>query len=286
MRFRNFHSIINTAMSFLKSGFLLSLTMFVCFSINVQAQPKPTGLPKSKHELIVIAHRGNHAHVPENTLASINEAIKLGVDYVEVDLRTTKDGQLVIHHDATVDRTTNGKGKLNEHTLADLQKLQVYNHNHKTHRIPEFREVLKLCKNKINIYLDFKDADVAQTWKQVQDAGMEKQMVVYINKKEQYPQWKSIAPDMPLMTSVPDELKTSDALATFLNDVKIDVVDNIVNPDTKQFLKSRGIPVWLDVQDAHEGPNSWSEALQKGVQGLQTDHPEALIEYLKKNGLR
>lgn len=255
-------------------------------TINVHAQPKPTRLPESKHEMIVIAHRGNHTHVPENTLASVSEAIKFGVDYVEVDLRTTKDGQLVIHHDATVDRATNGKGKVNEHTLADLQKLQVYNHNHKTHRIPEFRDVLQLCKNKINIYLDFKDADVAQTWKQIQEAGMEKQIVVYINKKEQYPLWKSIAPAMPLMTSIPDEVKTHDALATFLNEVKIDVVDNVVNPAVKQYLQTRGISVWLDVQDPKEGPHSWAEALKKGVQGLQTDHPEALIEYLKKNGLR
>ena len=273
-------------MSLFKSNILLTLGLLSYFTIKAVSQTPPNELPASKHRLIVIAHRGNHTNVPENTLASIHEAIKFGIDYVEVDLRTTKDGQLIIHHDGTVDRATNGKGKVNEHTLAEIKKLQVYNHNHKTHHIPEFHEVLKLCKNRINIYLDFKDADVAQTWKQIQEAGMEKQIVVYINKKEQYPQWKTIAPKMPLMTSVPDEVKSQDQLTAFLNEVKIDVVDNMVNPEVKELLHSRNIPVWLDVQDPKEGPDAWAAALKKGVQGLQTDHPEALIAYLKKNGLR
>ncbi|SEJ10612.1 glycerophosphoryl diester phosphodiesterase [Dyadobacter koreensis] len=243
-------------------------------------------LPESKHKLIVIAHRGNHVNVPENTLASIKEAIKYGVDYVEVDLRTTRDGHLIICHDGTVDRATNGKGKIIDHTLPEIKKLKIFNNNKKTYRIPEFRDVLKLCKNKINIYLDFKDADVAQTWKQIQDAGMEKQIVVYINKKEQYPQWKSIAPQMPLMTSIPDEIKNTDQLSSFLNDIKISVIDNVVNPDMEKIIKEKKISTWLDVQSPTEGPASWDEAINKGVQGLQTDHPEALIEYLRKKDLR
>ncbi|WP_159468487.1 glycerophosphodiester phosphodiesterase family protein [Dyadobacter sp. 3J3] len=269
-------------MSGYKTKLLLIQIVFCFISTFSIAQ----NLPASKNKLIVIAHRGNHVNVPENTLASIDEAIKYGVDYVEVDLRTTKDGHLIIHHDGTVDRATNGKGKINEHTMAEIKKLQVFNHNKKIYRIPEFRDVLKLCKNKINIYLDFKDADVAQTWKQIQEAGMEKQIVVYINKKEQYPQWKSMAPQMPLMTSIPDEIKNTDQLISFLNEIKISVIDNVVNPDMEKMIKEKGISTWLDVQSPTEGPTSWNEAINKGVQGLQTDHPEALIDYLNKKGLR
>ncbi|GLU51070.1 glycerophosphodiester phosphodiesterase family protein [Dyadobacter frigoris] len=269
-------------MSAYKNKFLLIQIVFCFISTFSIGQ----NLPSSKHKLIVIAHRGNHTNVPENTLASIDEAIKYGVDYVEVDLRTTKDGYLIIHHDGTVDRATNGKGKISDHTLEEIKKLQVFNQNKKTYKIPEFRDVLKLCKNKINIYLDFKDADVAQTWKQIQEAGMEKQIVVYINKKEQYPQWKSIAPQMPLMTSIPDEIKSTDQLSSFLNEIKISVIDNVVNPEMEKIIKEKKISTWLDVQSPTEGPASWDEAISKGVQGLQTDHPEALIEYLNKKGLR
>jgi glycerophosphoryl diester phosphodiesterase len=87
-------------------------TLFFLFlAIQVAAQAQIT-LPESQNKLVVIAHRGNHVDFPENTIASFKEAIKAGADYVEVDLRTSRDGHLVVVHDATVDRTTNGKGKV------------------------------------------------------------------------------------------------------------------------------------------------------------------------------
>jgi len=138
--------------------------LLTCLAVQAAGQSQ-IALPESKNKLVVIAHRGNHVDVPENTIASFKEAIKAGADYVEMDLRTSKDGHLVVVHDATVDRTTNGKGKVSDMSLADLQALKVLNGSNKPHRIPEFSEVLKACKGRINIYLDFKEADVAETWK-------------------------------------------------------------------------------------------------------------------------
>lgn len=238
-------------------------------------------LPESKHALVVIAHRGNHVNVPENTLASYKLAIEAGADYVEVDLRTTKDGHLVVLHDSKVDRTTNGQGKISDMTLKEVKKLQVFNQNWKRHRIPEFREVLQTCKGKINIYLDFKEADVAQTWKQIEAAGMEHQVVVYLNKKEQYAEWKKIAPHLPLMTSLPEEMYNEEGLKLFLKEMKISVLDNLSDPTLVKLANELGVAVWLDVQDPKEGAVSWNAALKKGVNGLQTDKPAELVEYLK-----
>jgi glycerophosphoryl diester phosphodiesterase len=146
--------------------------------------------------------------------------------------------------------------------------------------------VLKACRGKINIYLDFKDADVAETWKQIREADMEKQVVVYINKIPQYKQWRSIAPKLPLMTSLFDEVKNKEQLGMFLGQVKIEVLDDIADPEMVRVARENGVAVWLDVQSSSEGPDSWNEALQKGVQGLQTDKPAELVQYLKKNGWR
>ena len=220
---------------------------------------------------------------PENTLASTREAISCGADYVEVDLRTTKDGHLVALHDAKVDRTTNGMGKITDMTWPEVEELQVFNRNKKTHRIPEFKEILALCKGKINIYLDFKEADVAETWKQIKAAGMEHQIVVYLNREEQYSQWKQVAPEMPLMTSLPDEITNKEQLAAFLHQMHIQVVDNVANPELLKAAKEHGISVWLDVQSPTEGPASWNEALHKGVQGLQTDKPAEMVSYIVKS---
>lgn len=257
---------------------------FAAFALPAFAQHSVhPALPHSKHKTVVIAHRGNHVTAPENTLASTKEAINCGADYVEVDLRTTRDGHLVAMHDSRVDRTTNGTGKIADMTWQEVQDLQVFNRNKKTHRVPEFKEMLALCKGKINIYLDFKEADVAETWKQIKAAGMEHQVVVYLNKEEQYRQWKQVAPEMPLMTSLPDEITNKEQLAAFLRQMHIQVVDNVANPELLKAAHEHGISVWLDVQSPTEGPTSWNEALHKGVQGLQTDKPAEMVSYMNKN---
>jgi len=73
----------------------------------------------------VIAHRGNSAHAPENTLPSFDQALALGADALEFDVRLTRDGHVVVVHDATVDRTTNGQGAVRDHTLAELRSLDA-----------------------------------------------------------------------------------------------------------------------------------------------------------------
>ena len=97
-------------------GALLLFHISVLFTTKSVSQH----LPESKHRLVVIAHRGNHVNFPENTLASYKAAITAGADYVEVDLRTTKDGHLVVLHDSKVDRTTNGLGKISDMTLEEV----------------------------------------------------------------------------------------------------------------------------------------------------------------------
>src|SRR5690242_18530281 len=136
---------------------LLISTLILLLSGNDDWQPNPA--PASKHKFIVAAHRGDHVIYPENTLEAYREAIKNEADYVEIDLRTTKDGELVSMHDGSVNRMTNGQGLIKDQTLADLQQLKVKSRDttdKQTYRIPTFKEILQLCKNRINIYLDFK----------------------------------------------------------------------------------------------------------------------------------
>jgi len=74
---------------------------------------------------LVIGHRGNRAHAPENTLESLREAVTLGVDAVEFDLRVSRDGVLVVMHDPMLDRTTNGSGPVALRTVAELRSLDA-----------------------------------------------------------------------------------------------------------------------------------------------------------------
>lgn len=133
-----------------------------------------TPLPKTKHKLVVIAHRGSHLNVPENTLAAYESAIKEGADYVEIDLRTTKDGHLVIMHDASIARMKGKKTLIKDLKYSEIKDLKLKpkrKEDTTTYRIPDFKSVLNLCRGRINIYLDFKDADVEKTYRVIKEAG-------------------------------------------------------------------------------------------------------------------
>ena len=80
---------------------------------------------QSNQNIFVAGHRGWSEKYPENTMEAFLAAAKLGVDQIETDVRLTKDGQLVLFHDETLERATNGSGKVIDHTLAELKKLRV-----------------------------------------------------------------------------------------------------------------------------------------------------------------
>lgn len=93
----------------------------------------------------IVSHRGARFEAPENTIPAFEHAIRLGMTTVEFDVHITADGELVVIHDATVDRTTNGSGAVNELTLAELQKLDARSIHRlwpEPVRIPTFREVM------------------------------------------------------------------------------------------------------------------------------------------------
>ncbi len=103
-----------------------------------------------------IGHRGAKGHVAENTIASIDCAIKLGVDAVEVDVHICKTGELVVIHDSTINRTTTGKGKVNKLPYNKLKELRT-----EGYVIPTLNEVIEYCSNKCKIHIELKGKGTA-----------------------------------------------------------------------------------------------------------------------------
>ncbi len=108
--------------------------------------------------LLKIAHRGASGYEPENTLKAFRKAIALGANMIECDVHLTKDGQVVVIHDETVDRTTKGKGKVADKTLAELQKLKIA----KTEKIPTLEGVLNLVQHFCKINVEIKDPQATE----------------------------------------------------------------------------------------------------------------------------
>ncbi|MCM8900782.1 glycerophosphodiester phosphodiesterase [Caldicoprobacter algeriensis] len=99
---------------------------------------------------LIIAHRGASAYAPENTLAAFKKAINLGADGIELDVHLSKDGEVVVIHDRTIDRTSNGKGQVAEMSLKELKALDFgswFSDEYQKESIPLLREVLELLKD-------------------------------------------------------------------------------------------------------------------------------------------
>src|SRR3989344_3635632 len=103
-------------------------------------------------DFILIGHRGACYYKPENTISSFKKALQLNCPYLECDVRLTKDSQIIIMHDKTLERTTNGKGSVKDFTLKELKKLDVGNNE----KIPLLQELIDLVKNKAKIAIELK----------------------------------------------------------------------------------------------------------------------------------
>jgi glycerophosphoryl diester phosphodiesterase len=113
---------------------------------------------QSKNNIYVAAHRGWSEKYPENTMLAYKKAADLGVDQIEIDVRVTKDGELVIMHDATVDRTTNGTGKVEDLTLAELRALDAGSWKGEEFsglQIPTFDEFIEFARSLPEMTFDF-----------------------------------------------------------------------------------------------------------------------------------
>src|SRR6185436_15255540 len=114
---------------------------------------------------LIIAHRGDSLNHPENTLTACREAIAVGAEIIEVDVQLTKDGHVVVLHDVTVNRTTDGTGSVRDMTLAEIRKLSAgcprrFGVQHKDEKIPTLGEVLDVVRGKAKLMIEIKRESV------------------------------------------------------------------------------------------------------------------------------
>ncbi len=108
--------------------------------------------------MLRVGHRGARAYAPENTLASFKKAIEIGVDAIELDVRKTKDNQLVVIHDADVKRTTDGEGLVSELTLGQIKDFSAEG----SEKIPTLEEALDFLDKKVKVLIELKEAGIEE----------------------------------------------------------------------------------------------------------------------------
>ncbi|MEE4012236.1 glycerophosphodiester phosphodiesterase family protein [Roseibium sp. FZY0029] len=126
-------------------------------------------------QAIVVCHRGASLQAPENTIASLEGAIALGAEVVEFDVRPSKDGVLYVMHDATVDRTTNGTGRISDMTSEEIDRLDAgswFDAAFAGQRVPRLDAFLDACKGRIGTYVEIKEGDPAEIRDMLAARGM------------------------------------------------------------------------------------------------------------------
>jgi glycerophosphoryl diester phosphodiesterase len=237
---------------------------------------------------VAISHRGEHLHHPENTMPAFAEAVRLGADYIEVDVRTTADGRLVLSHDADVSRCTDGTGEVSKMTLDQIRALDAGIKKAPEFagtKVPTFDEVLDYARGKINIYVDVKQVSAKDLVAHLVDHGMADHVVIYSGRitKELH----ELNPKLKIMP---------EASTVELVQMAIPVVHPPVwafgagdwKPEIIKLAKDSGAEVYVDRQgsDRTDSPEGWQAAIDMGADGIQSDRPGELVQYLREKGYK
>lgn len=257
---------------------------FICASCVVLAQTPST--PATPKKIVVIAHRGEHLHHPENTLPAFQAAIDAGADYFELDVRTTSDGKFVIMHDSTLDRTTNGIGEVQSHTFDEIRSLDAgakFSPAFAGTKVPTLDEAFDLAHGKINVYVDTKNADPQQLIDTIERHDMQDHVVIYGNPFFLYEVHK-IRPTLKVMPEAisPDICKflvhamRPQVLAFDASDFKDGVID---------CAKEANAQIYVDRLGDADNPEIWQKAIDSGASGIQTNLPAELSAYLRAHNM-
>jgi glycerophosphoryl diester phosphodiesterase len=258
-----------------------------------------------KKNILICAHRGDWRNAPENSIQAIKLASQMGVDMVEIDVRTTKDDVLVLMHDETIDRTTSGKGRVSELDYSALQDLQLKNAigTWTKNKIPKLEEALRFSKDKIDLNIDLKDqSQLQRVLKMVEELGMLDQVLfkqngVVTTAKSTFGSYLNRIRFMPIV-----DLSDENALETvneyLESNIKLEAFEILVEAESSDFfkmkdlIKSKGQKIWINSlwdnmcanhsdDRAIDDIGVYQWYIDHGIDMIQTDRPQLLMDFLK-----
>ncbi|SDD73542.1 glycerophosphoryl diester phosphodiesterase [Mucilaginibacter pineti] len=287
----------------------LKLIAIILFPFYTAAYSQNKNLPASK--ILVTAHRGDWRNAPENSLLAFKFAADMGVDIVELDLKKTRDGEIVIMHDDNIDRTCNGKGRPSDYTLQELRTFRLTNALGRVTNspIPTLREVMLALKDRpVKVNLDKSFDFFSEAYNILNETGTLKQAIFksdapYQVLKSRYPQLLSAIIYMPVINLDKPDAKT--IIADYLKNMKPYAFEFIFSRDTSallyhnEFIRKTGVLIWVNslwasLNGGHDDDmaveennkkDSWDWIVARGATILQTDRPLLMLQYLKKKHL-
>lgn len=284
---------------------------------NIIQKSKLLNTPTSDY-VMVVAHRACWQTAPENSVAAVNACVGVDVDMIEIDVRQTKDNKLIVMHDETVDRTTNGTGLISELNLSEIQSLRLKDKDGTDQPLtdqhpPSLREALMAIKGNVLVNLDLKESLFEDAYAIVQELDMSDQILMKMNAEAESPKLSQASfigkvNFMPIMFECDPfyEVYCEKTLSSAIDDYRdYDPVAFEVVFQTDEYIseaidavRDEGTRLWVNTlfekhaagrvdNDALNNPDQiWGEVVDLGFNIIQTDYPSELIAYLDKRGLR
>lgn len=252
-----------------------------------------------KKQITVTAHRGCKGYIPENTLPSFAEALKLKADWIEYDVHMTLDGELVLMHDSLVARTTGQKGSIDFMTLAEVKALDagetIYGEEWRGTRVPTMREMLELfCAadykpDQVVEIKDFRAVVADKVVEMIDEFGLRErtiiecgdaQVLMYLHKK--HPDLRLLAFPAPLMKRLdPDIYEFTHAVAFPRKHPKLgDEAD--IRAMIAEY-RAKGAEIYLFSGDNAEEIEC---CIAMGADNITSNYPAVCIDYLREHGYR
>lgn len=233
----------------------------------------------------VVAHRGASTERPECTLSAIQRSIDVGATAVEIDIRTSKDGQLFVLHDTTLDRTTNGDGRAVERTMAELKELDAgswFDIKYRGERIPKLSEALELCRGKIDVLLDLKEQGatyVESVVDEVRNHGDPKRTIIGVRSVAQAVQFRKLLPAARQLGLIPDPQQIDEFAKAGVDTIRL--WPKWLSDDSL-VTRIRRLDVQLHLNGATGKPQEVLMLLQYKPYSLSADDPATLIDTLNE----
>jgi len=238
--------------------------------------------------VVAVGHRGTVKFAPENTIAAFNKAIELGVNLLEMDVRETKDGQLVIMHDMNIGRTTTGRGDVAELTLAEIQQHDAgskFDPQFAGEKAPTFAAVLEAIKGRALPDIDFKAGDPQKVIDAVRAAGLIGKCTLYCGD------WAKLHKTLELEKGFiirPTASKGIEGLEKVITEfdppiVNIDWVD--FSEEFVRAIHLRGKLAFVNTMGKSDGKESIQRAIKAGADYIQSDQLDLLVPMLRERGL-
>ncbi len=247
------------------------------------------GAAPADRNITVIAHRGNSSHAPENTLAAFRSAIEVKPDYIELDAYASADGTLWVHHDKTLDRTTDIETHLpgkkielktvHDAVLAKLDAGSWFDPKFKGEKLPTLAESLDLIQSKSRTLLEHKEGEARAYAELLKSRKLVGRLIVQSFNWEFLADLHRLLPDQKLGALGGKELtleKTEKLPATGARIVGWDYKE--LNAKNIKDLHGRGYTVWCYTPDE---ASDWQRLIDDGIDGIITNRPGELREWLR-----